>query len=190
MTESNLFNSIQSYGWVSIAIHWLSFLMAAFIFGIGLYMVELTYYDTLYNVLPEWHKAVGLMLGVLTLIRLLWVAFNVSPAFEGESGLQAVLARIAHFLLYCLIIVLTFSGYIIVTADGSDLQLFGHAWLGALFELTSDQAEWAGRAHRWIAYGFAALVVLHATAALYHHLFHHDNTLKRMLFPQSIENGD
>lgn len=60
--------------------------MVAFIFGIGLYMVELIYYDIFYNVLFEWYKVVGLMLGVLMLIRFLWVVFNVFLVFEGEFG--------------------------------------------------------------------------------------------------------
>lgn len=189
-SSNNLINSIESYGWVSILLHWLSFVMAALIFGVGLYMVNLTYYDALYTVLPEWHKALGLLLAGLTVLRILWVTINPSPGFLGKSHAQRLLARSAHLSLYLLILVLTITGYFIVTADGSDLQVFGYSWIGAPLKLNAEQAEWIGKAHRWLAYGFSALVFIHALAALYHHYVHRDNTLKRMLFPLPKQNGE
>ncbi len=188
--ESRFINSTQSYGWVSIFIHWLSFIMAALIFGLGLYMVELTYYDTLYNILPEWHKGLGLLLGALTILRLAWFLITSPPAILAASRLQVVLARVAHLCLYLALFGLTLSGYLIVTADGAPVEVFGLSWIPAVTTLNADEAEWVGQIHRWLAYGFAALVLLHATAALYHHLFHHDNTLKRMLFPLSRHYGE
>lgn len=186
----NMFNSSYGYGWISILIHWVSFIVASVVFGFGLYMVELTYYDSLYTILPEWHKALGLLIGVLTLLRLAWMRVTVKPHFLGDSKWQALFASLAHLALYLSLLLLVVTGYFIVTADGRGLQLFGQTWLSAVTVLDSDQAEWVGKWHRWIAYGFGGLVVGHASAALYHHFFHRDNTLKRMLFPISNSNGD
>ncbi|PIQ40653.1 MAG: cytochrome B, partial [Thalassolituus sp. CG17_big_fil_post_rev_8_21_14_2_50_53_8] len=36
-------NTTSAYGWVSIAFHWLMALAGFGLFGLGLYMVELTY---------------------------------------------------------------------------------------------------------------------------------------------------
>jgi len=54
------FNGRDSYGWVSIAIPWF---MAGAIFGmfaLGLWMVELNYYDAWYHDAPYIHKSLGM----------------------------------------------------------------------------------------------------------------------------------
>ena len=42
-------NTKTGYGWAAIALHWLVALAVSGMFGLGLYMVELTYYDAWYK---------------------------------------------------------------------------------------------------------------------------------------------
>lgn len=58
-------NSTSRYGAVTIALHWLMAVTVFAMFGVGMYMVDLTYYDELYKVLPSTHKSVGILLGML-----------------------------------------------------------------------------------------------------------------------------
>ena len=51
----------ETYGWLSIGLHWL---VAGGVFGLfflGHYMVDLTYYDRWYNKAPAIHKAIGMI---------------------------------------------------------------------------------------------------------------------------------
>ncbi|WP_438971502.1 cytochrome b/b6 domain-containing protein, partial [Methylophaga sp.] len=60
----------------------------------------------------------------------------------------------------------------------------------AIPALFSDKATWvdpAGLIHLWTGYFIIALASLHALAAIKHHFFDKDATLKRML---GIKTGD
>lgn len=174
-------NSNVSFGILSIVIHWLSFVLVGGLFGVGLYMVDLTYYDPLYHELPEWHKAFGLMLGALTLVRLLWVVMSPVPAPLSDQGWQRVLAKGAHFGLYLLLVAVVVTGYLICTAEGKTLMAFELPLLPAMVELSPQQAELAGLLHRWLAWALVLLAGGHGLAALKHHIVDRDRTLVRML---------
>ena len=49
-------NSDQAYGIIAIALHWLVAVAVLGLFGLGLWMVDLTYYDTWYRTAPSIHK--------------------------------------------------------------------------------------------------------------------------------------
>lgn len=51
-----LMNSKTSFGWTTIALHWLVALAVFGLFGLGYYMVDLTYYDDWYYSAPHCMK--------------------------------------------------------------------------------------------------------------------------------------
>ena len=65
-------NDHDHWGWIAILIHWLMALSIFAIFGLGLWMVELTYYDAWYQKGPNLHRSIGIMLFILLIGRLLW----------------------------------------------------------------------------------------------------------------------
>lgn len=84
-------------------------------------------------------------------------------------------------LLYVLLLVLLLSGYLISTADGKPISVFGWFEVPALFSGAGQQADLAGDVHLWLAWSLVLLSALHALAALKHHFVDRDTTLKRML---------
>lgn len=92
-------------------------------------------------------------------------------------------SHLTHLLLYALIFLIICSGYLISTADGRPIEVFGLFDLPSAGELFAEQADRAGVVHKFAAYGLIALAVIHALAALKHHFFDKDETLKRMLNP-------
>lgn len=176
-------NSDVSYGWCSILLHWLSLPLVAFLLASGIYMVTLTYYDTLYHTLPQWHKVAGVALTLLTFLRLLWLAFNPHPALLPMPLWQRIAARAAHSLLYLLMLVLIVSGYCITTAEGHPIHVVGSLQVPAFTTWSAESVTWLGIVHQWSGYALGGVVCVHAGAALHHHLFLRDNTLRRMLYP-------
>ncbi len=175
-------NSTQAYGWISIVLHWGMALAIFGLFGLGLYMVELTYYDALYRTLPSIHKSIGILMALALLLRITWRWSNPVPeAVTGTRPFERRLAAIVHRLFYLLIAVIMLSGYLISTADGSAISVFG--WFSVPASLTSipRQEDIAGLVHQYLAYFLIALVVLHAAAALKHHFIDRDATLRRIL---------
>lgn len=179
---SLLRNSKAGYGWVAIALHWLMAVGVVFLFGLGLYMVELTYYDSWYRGSLDLHKSLGVVVLVTWALRLVWRWCNVEPAGLGRSWEQKT-ASVAHKLLYLLPLLLMLSGYLISTADGRDLVVFDWVSIPALPSLIEQQEDVAGVVHYWLAWSVISLAVVHALAAIKHHLIDKDGSLLRMLRP-------
>lgn len=177
-------NTQQGYGLISIALHWLVALTVVGLFALGLWMVELGYYDPWYRKGPDLHKSIGILLFLVMGFRLIWRWSNPHPISVGKP-LEIKLASIVHGLLYLLLFSLMLSGYLISTADGRAIDVFNLFSVPALVSGFDNQEDIAGLVHQIIAYSLIALVVLHALAALKHHFFDRDRTLKRMLNPGS-----
>jgi cytochrome b561 len=74
------------------------------------------------------------------------------------------------------------SGYLISTADGRAIEVFGWFELPATLTLV-NQEDVAGVIHWGLAWTLMATVALHAVAAIKHHWLDKDKTLVRMLKP-------
>lgn len=177
-------NTREGYGWVAIVLHWLVAFTVLGLFGLGLYMVDLSYYDPLYKVLPDWHRSLGLSLAAIVVARLVWRWWNLTPRpHAGHSRFERVSARLAHGLLYGLIFMMVGSGYLISTAKGQGIDVFGWFELPSLTGTIDGLEDQAGLVHYWTAWVLVALAGLHAAGALKHHLIDKDDTLVRMLRP-------
>ena len=73
------------------------------------------------------------------------------------------------------------SGYLISTADGRAIDVFNWFAVPALGELIENQEDIAGDVHFYLAWILIVTASLHAIAALKHHFFNKDDTLKQML---------
>ena len=73
------------------------------------------------------------------------------------------------------------SGYLITTADGQAVVVFGLFEIPATLYGLENQEDVAGAIHDWLATLLIALAALHGLAALKHHFIDRDPTLLRML---------
>lgn len=176
-------NRENSYGIISIGLHWLLAIALLGMFAVGTWMVDLGYYSEWYHRAPELHKTTGIVIFALMLLRLLWRWSNPKPIALGKVVWQNRAAEVVHQLFYLLVILIAVSGYLISTAEGQGIDVFGLFTVPALdwgFELQADRA---GDIHAALAWALIILAALHITAAFKHHFINHDNTLKRMLKP-------
>jgi len=175
-------NTEKRWGWISIIIHWLSALTVISLFTLGLWMVDLTYYDDWYRTAPEIHKSTGICLLLLTVVYLVWRTRNGKPAsLSTHSAIEIKAARLAHVLIYVLLLLIILSGYLISTADGREIVVFSVFEIPATIYGIDQQEDIAGVVHLVLAISLMAVVALHAAGALKHHFIDKDLTLKRML---------
>ena len=175
-------NTESRFGWVAIGLHWLTAITVFGLFGLGLWMVELSYYDDWYRQAPALHKSVGILLFAGLVLRLIWRSLNPAPAPLGKAW-ERRSAAVVHRLMLALLLLLMVAGYLISTADGRPIAVFGAFEVPATLHGIDGQEDWAGWFHRWLAYGLMALVALHAGAAIKHQFIDRDGTLRRMLRP-------
>lgn len=173
-------NNHNNYGAVSIALHWLSAIIILGLFILGLWMVELDYYDAWYKQAPAIHKSIGILLFMLIAVRLLWRLVNPRPEPIGKP-LEKRLAEWMHRLLYLLLFTTMIAGYLISTAEGRGIEVFGWFTVPATFYGPEHQEDIAGEVHEILAWLLILLSVGHALAALKHHFVDRDDTLRRML---------
>lgn len=174
-------NSSDRYGLVSILLHWLVALAVFGLFGLGYWMVGLDYYSSWYKTGPDLHKSIGIVLFVVMLGRVLWRWVSPPPHTLASHGRMTRLgAKFGHAFLYLGLFVLMISGYLISTADGRGIPVFGLFEVPATLTSIPDQEDLAGLVHEYLAWALVIFAGIHGLAALKHHFIDRDRTLTRM----------
>lgn len=178
----------QRYDGFSILLHWSIALFTIALFASGIWMVDLGYYDDWYYEAPWWHKGIGVITMMLVATRWLWQRVRTSPPrILSIPNWQHFSALLVHGLMNLSILTLFFTGYLIVTAKGDPLTVFDWFSIPALLTDQHGWSDWTGKLHRWAGWFVIILASLHALAALKHHFWDRDGTLKRML---AIKSGE
>jgi cytochrome b561 len=168
-------SSGDRYGAVAITIHWLT---AAAVIGLlisGLVMAGTTDPEAKKAILTV-HAPVGMLVLVLTLVRIgWWLLADRRPAPAGSgSQAQELVARLVHLAFYPILLVLGASGIAMLVLSGALSALTGEGPL-------PDFSELLPRApHGLAAWALIGLAALHVAAALYHQLVRRDRLLARM----------
>lgn len=177
----SLTNREDRWGVVSQALHWVVALLLVVIAGIGLTMVDLPNTPRKISVYAL-HKSLGLTVLALAMARLAWRLYAGAPRpVPGTPPWQHRAAATTHAALYALMFAMPLSGWWFNSAAGYPLQWFGLFNLPALAGQDDRLRELAGELHEAGFWLMLALVLVHAGAALFHHLFQRDDTLRRML---------
>ena len=173
-------NTSQRYGRISILLHWVMALMLIGMYLLGDYMVDLDYYDPWYHDTMSIHKAIGVFVFLLLVSRYLWNKLQTQPhPLQTDHTKQNFLAKAGHNLLYLLVLTLIVSGYLISTAKGQGIDVFGWFDIPVVLADDADRGELAGDVHNIVGTVFAVMVALHAVAALIHHFIFKDKTSNR-----------
>ena len=174
-------NSTTRFGLIAVTLHWLVALTVFSLFGFGLWMTELDYYDNWYKQGPWLHKSIGITLFFVLTFRLCWRMLTPPPAaLPSHKPREIRMAHLAHLLLYLLPLAIMVSGYLISTADNRPIDVFGLFSIPATITSIPDQEDVAGLIHLVLASSLVGLALLHAAAALKHHFIDKDRTLKRI----------
>jgi cytochrome b561 len=164
----------------SIALHWLLAAMILGSLGVGLYMTGLPF-SPLRLQLYNWHKWAGVTILALSALRLLWRLTHRAPADAPMPRWQRRAAHAAHGALYLLFFAVPLAGWAYSSAAGFPVVLFGVLPLPDFVGADRELSEALKPLHRWLAYGLAAVVVLHVAGALKHQFIDRDGLLTRMM---------
>jgi len=168
-----------------MALHWLLALMIVTSFSVGLYMTSLPF-SPLQLKLVNWHKWAGITILGLSALRLLWRLSHPPPPLPARivaamPGWQLVAHRGTHFLLYLLFFAVPLFGWAYSSALGFPIVWLGVAPLPDFVPVDKEFAEAVLKPlHKGSAFTLAAVVLLHAAAALKHHFVDRDGLLDRM----------
>lgn len=172
------------YTGVAIALHWLLAAMLLLSFSVGLAMADMPF-TVLRLRLYNWHKWAGIAILTLSALRLAWRWAHPPPPLGAriEAAMprwQRVVHGATLGAMYLLFFVVPLLGWAYTSSRGYPV-----VWLGVLPLPDFVPVDpWLAAAlqplHRASAYALAALVLLHAAAALKHHFIDRDGLLARM----------
>jgi len=176
-----LMNDLRHYGSVARFLHWGMALLIICLLALGLYMTGLEQEHPLRHDLYDLHKATGILVLELAVLRLLWNLVNTQPApVDNMEPWERRAAHGAHQLLYLLMFIVPLSGWAFSSFGGYDFTFYGQYEVPLLFEENKAAFETAREVHEILAFSLLGLVVLHVLAALKHHYLEQDNTLRKM----------
>lgn len=188
-------NSTIAYGTIAKTLHWTTALLFLCAYVVVYYRQWFTEKDTPENIIAvQLHFSFGVTIGVIFLLRVLWVLYDQKPKPVSGSTLAHLAAKTGHIVLYLMILVMVVTGYMGTGANThffylfeipkfSDTWLYTNVieeyWFGMTFKefekpLDFIHKDIGGALLVWM------LILGHVIAALYHHYVKGDDTLKRM----------
>ena len=130
------------------------------------------------------HTSLGFLVLGLVLVRLLWrFKHPPPPPIAGTSHWQILAAKFSHILFYVLMITIPMAGWFAFTEHvrrSLGVAPASFFWLTKI-PLLPDFGINFHLIHNWAGKAAIALIALHVLAALKHHFYDKDNTLRRML---------
>ncbi len=174
-------NTNQRYGFISIAMHWLMFLLIAVTFA-SIELRELFEKGTeTRDAFKTWHFMLGLTVLALVSVRVVMVVMQKTPTITPTpQALQQSLAKVVHGLLYLFMFFMPIAGWLVLSGEGKVIPFYGLS-LPALMAENKELADTIEEIHETGGLLGYWLIGLHAVAALFHHYVLKDNTLLRML---------
>ena len=179
--------STSHYDALSRAFHWLTAIVvtAAFILGpggFGRLMRQGVDPATRSDIV--WHESLGLLVFVLTVLRLLWVAWRpAAPQIPMARSMQMI-AKLMHLALWSLLLALPVTALLALGSEAHPLTLLGGVRIDQMPLIANSAlaklADW-GDVHQFLGDAIMWLAGLHAAAAIYHHVILKDGVLSTML---------
>jgi cytochrome b561 len=170
---------LKDYKRFSIGLHWLTVLLFVAVYS----TIELREFfpngSDLRAAMKWWHASLGLSIFAVVWLRLVLrlVTRHGGPQIPAW---QRAMSGATHAALYLLMIGLPVLGWLMLSADGKAIPLFGLT-LPPLIGPNEVLAERLEELHEVIGTLGYWLIGVHAAAALFHQYVLRDSTLSRML---------
>jgi len=161
-----LFDKNNSFGWLSIGLHWFATLAIILLWFIGQSIASQSIEQI--DARRSLHVTLGLIAWLPLASRIAWRFKSGHPRVSGQTAMTHGIAKTAHYAMLLLLMIMLLSGPLMAWAmpDRSSLSEFAFIF------------------HSNAAKALASLVVLHILAALKHLMFHEDETVARIFVPR------
>jgi len=167
------------YTRTAVSLHWLIAGLIVCAFALGWVMTDLAV-SPLKLKMYNWHKWVGISVLGLAVVRGVWRLTHAAPPLLPMAAWQRASAHALHGLLYVLMFVQPLSGWAYSNAAGYPIVYLARVPLPNLVAKNKALAEQLLALHETLSWLLLIMVGLHVLAALKHHFFDRDATLRRM----------
>lgn len=189
MTQATT-QELPVFGRVRMGVHWCLAAMLLIQIPLAWYMIDLpegVSRDDNYAL----HKALGMVIFALAIFRLVWALLSSRPKLPADMALaEKALAKVSQFILYIIVILMPITGWLMSSAAGIPVDVFGLVTLPSLVEPDKTFMEGMQQAHILQSYILLTILGLHVIGALKHGFVDQDNVLFSMLPLDTVKNEE
>jgi cytochrome b561 len=167
-----LMNDKQHYGLISKLLHWLIALAIFVLLAVGAYMTGLDKQDPGRADIYATHKAVGTLVLLLVLFRVVWnrLISRTPELPDALEGMERLLPKVVTSLLYLLMLATPIFGITMSQLYGQPVNIFDFYQLPAFLAENKDAGSIVKELHGISAWSMLALIVLHVLGAAKHRI--------------------
>lgn len=175
------------YDTLSQAFHWVTALVVTVAFalgpgGFGRLMRQGVDPATHSDIV--WHESLGILVLMLTVLRLAWVALRPTPPQFQTGRWMHLASGLMRTALWVLLLALPATAFLALGSESHPLTLLGSVRIDHMPLIAQSAmarlADW-GDVHKFLGDAIMWLAGLHAAAAIFHHLVLKDGVLRAML---------
>lgn len=171
------------YGGLAQALHWITAALVAAVLPLAWIGASLAKDAPAKGTYFTLHKSVGITIFAIVVVRIVWRMIHPAPPDPATPRGLLLIARVNHWLLYAIFLVMPVSGYLLSAFAGRETPYF---WLFPIPALAKNDElhelfEKVHLAGQWAVY---ALVILHIAGTVWHVAIRRDGVHERMLPPQ------
>lgn len=178
-------NTHVAYGWVAIALHWISAVGVAALYLLGERMEEAAGRAEKLQA-QDLHVSVAVLLFSFLLARLLWSVSQPAPRPLEHRKMLQLAARAVQGLFLLMIAVLLVTGPLAIWSAARPIELFDVLAIPSPFPARIDWLhEATEEVHGAASKLFWPLIALHVAGVLKHLVMDRDDALRRILWVRS-----
>jgi cytochrome b561 len=169
-----------TYSRTAVALHWILAILLLGQIAFGWYLQEIERGTPDRTIYVNFHKSVGMVLGLLILFRSYWRLTHRAPELPGSRpSWERTAAHVSHWALYACMLIMPLSGYIASNFAKWGVNFFNAVKLPPWGVENEAVYNFLNTTHVVTSYIFDALIGIHVLAAL-RHLMLGDGIFNRM----------
>lgn len=171
----------NGYGWVSIALHWLTAVVVLTIWFIG---SSINAGESMadYERTLKLHTSIAISAYVLLWARIVWRFVKGHPGpLARQAGAFYTIGKYVHFAILIAIAVMLVSGPLMVWARGEVIHVYDWFVIPGPFAMNMPLYDAAHTVHVWCSRVIIVGTVLHIGGVYKHAAFNQDGTFGKML---------
>jgi cytochrome b561 len=179
---SERYAEAEEYSGFAKLAHWLVAACVLAMIPVGFVMIRIAPGD-LQNALFDMHRSLGFVVLMLMVVRYTYRLTAGAPEPEPSLGaFQRGVSAMVHHMLYLLLLVQPLVGWAATSAFGAPSTVFRLIRMPDFVDKNEALSKTLFQIHNLLGFVIAGLLVLHISAALYHHFIRRDGVLRRMLY--------
>jgi cytochrome b561 len=175
-------DSATGYGWVSIALHWVTALLILYLLYLGSTIGSLEGEERMVAV--KRHTSVAIASFALLLGRIVWrfACGHPGPTPE-QRGWAFALGKFTHYAILLALAVMLVTGPLMQFSYGRAIEVFDWFAIPSPFAADFGRAAMLHSIHKWSAILIFLGVILHIGGVYKHTAFNQDGTLAKIIIP-------